>query len=161
MKIIITGSTGVGKSTILKKYLSKLDTDERYGYTTARIIENGNTSGFEFVLFSGKRIRFAHINLESNMKFGKYFISIKAFQQLSEELFLQSRKKNILVIDELGLMEQSMDHYVNQIKVLYKKSLNSIIIIQQRSLAFWKSQLSLHDDKIILINKDNRDYITL
>jgi len=119
--LLITGRPGVGKTTlikgIIKSFLKKgfrLD-----GFYTEEMRENGKRVGFRIMNVEGKEKGIlSRIGFLSSYRIGKYRVNVNKIDETVEKIkkVLNSRKIDILIIDEIGPME------------LYSRNFKSFII---------------------------------
>lgn len=108
--LLLTGSPGVGKTTLLLKVVEALKSK---GYSVggmiSREIRSGGTRiGFEILDLAdnSKRGWLAHINQKTGPQVGKYRVNLKDLDCVGVEAILKAvREYNVIVIDEIGPME--------------------------------------------------------
>ena len=75
--ILLIGSPGSGKTTVVKRILSKLQPKICSGFYTEEIREKGVRVGFRIVTCSGRKAVLAHINFNSTYRVSKYKVDKK------------------------------------------------------------------------------------
>ncbi len=116
--ILITGFPRSGKSTILNKIVA--DFENRVGFVTNEVVENGKRVGFEIETHTGKKAMLANINLKTDFKVSKYFVNVESFDSILPEIST-FKKGDVLFLDEIGQMEL----YSEKFKKAALKFLNS------------------------------------
>lgn len=105
-KVLLTGRPGVGKTTLILRFLEVWKRPAS-GFYTRELRRGGTRIGFEAVGLDGRRVLLAHISQPSPHRVGKYYVHLTAFER--EILPLLSRERlpegGILVVDEIGRME--------------------------------------------------------
>lgn len=105
MNILITGKPGIGKTTLIKEILQKMD-KKAGGFYTEEIREGGKRIGFKIKTLDGKTGILSSINVKSPYRVGKYKVDLEGFENISLpaiEDALSSSKT--IIIDEIGPME--------------------------------------------------------
>ena len=124
-KILITGPPRCGKSTLISKFIEYYTNEKHftiYGFLTPEVREGGNRIGFDIVdIHSGNISHLARIgDFKTKYKLGKYSVFIEEFDKYIEEnLNLEGRKANLIVIDEIGKMELFSKKFHNFIKNIF------------------------------------------
>ena len=142
-KIGITGLPTVGKTEALIKIATRLEKDFVVGgMITKTIEENGERIGFKVIDWRRHTEKiFAHINLDSIHRLGRYNIDLKALEEIGVtaiEESVKDEKVEIIVIDEVGKMELLSKKFRKAVKdaldsdkpvllTLHKKSRDSLL----------------------------------
>jgi nucleoside-triphosphatase THEP1 len=70
--LLLTGSPGCGKTTVLEQVLERLGDLRLAGTLTVALREHGQRVGFEAVGLGGRRAILAHIRIRSPVSVGRY-----------------------------------------------------------------------------------------
>ncbi|MEM2466253.1 MAG: NTPase [Candidatus Bathyarchaeia archaeon] len=108
--LLITGSPGVGKTTLLLKVVEAL---RAKGYSVGGMVSRevrpyGTRIGFEILDLgdNNKRGWLAHVQQEKGPRVGKYRVNLEDLNSVGVEAILRAvRKCDVIVIDEIGPME--------------------------------------------------------
>jgi nucleoside-triphosphatase len=107
--LLLTGSPGVGKTTVLLKTVNALkDKGYRVGGMISREVREGGTRvGFEILdLGSSKRGWLAHVNQKSGPQVGRYRVNIADLNAIGAQAILDAVENcDVIAIDEIGPME--------------------------------------------------------
>ena len=107
--LLLTGSPGVGKTTLLLKIMDILRAKGyRIGGMVSREVRSSGTRiGFEILdLASGKLGWLAHINQKTGPQVGKYRVNLEDLDKIGVEAVLKAvRECDVIAIDEIGPME--------------------------------------------------------
>ncbi len=142
-KIGITGLPRVGKTEALIKIAGRLEKDYVVGgMITKTIKENGERVGFKVVDWRKQEEKiFAHINLDSIHRSGRYNIDLKALEEVGVKAIeeaVDDELVGIIIIDEVGKMELISKKFRKAVKdaldsdkpvllTLHKKSRDSLL----------------------------------
>lgn len=103
--ILITGTPGSGKTTLIQRIAHELHGLRPVGFYTTEIRINGIRQGFELVSLSGERGILAHVTIRGPHRVGKYGVDIAGFEKFLEALTFQDTPHSPVIIDEIGKME--------------------------------------------------------
>jgi nucleoside-triphosphatase len=148
--LILTGSPGVGKTTVFAKAVASL---KAQGYSVGGMVsrevrENGVRVGFEILdLAGGKRGWLAHVNQKAGPQVGKYRVNMEDLENIGARAILDAvDSSDVVAIDEIG----SMELFSKKFKTAAKKALESgkpVIAV-----VHWKAQ-----DKLVMDAKERVD----
>ncbi len=107
--ILLTGRPGVGKSTAIKKIVSRLE-DKAGGFYTREVRVAGKRSGFEIVTLDGQTECLATkdpaITFTDEVPFGKYRVNLNGIDAVAVPAIYRAMEQGqVIVIDEIGPME--------------------------------------------------------
>jgi nucleoside-triphosphatase THEP1 len=101
----LTGSPGVGKTTIIKQVLEKAQL-RAGGFLTEEIRSGGARQGFRIVTLDGRSSILAHIDIKSPYRVSKYGVDIDGLDKVGvAALRAATTECDLVVIDEIGKME--------------------------------------------------------
>ncbi|MBI4392244.1 MAG: NTPase [Euryarchaeota archaeon] len=143
VKIGITGLPSVGKTVTLLKIVAKLEERETIvgGMVTESIDDDdGERTGFKIMNWLTKEEGIlAHVNINSEVKVGKFGVDLKALEDVGVQAIQQAIKEaEVIVIDEVGKMEmeseafcasvtKALDCHKPMLMTLHKKSRNPLL----------------------------------
>lgn len=160
--ILITGPIGVGKSTVLRNVLTYLDNrGVLYGTLfTQPVIQDGVRVGYTLIDSSGRLCTFASEQIVSPIRFSKYRIDVKAFDQFGVAV-LQTmlENKDVLIIDEIGLMEQTARLFRAKVQQCLDSDKLFIAVYQMRAGWFSSHLGERRDMCCFVVTEKNRDRI--
>ncbi len=105
MNILITGSPGTGKTTLVRTLCRRLEDFKPAGFYTQEIREKGKRLGFELVSLDGPGMILAHTGFSTDYKVGRYGVDASGFDRFLERLSLEKTQTGLIIIDEIGKME--------------------------------------------------------
>jgi len=163
MKILLTGSPGIGKSTILEKIRRNYSGAE-FGILSKELKDKSKKRvGFEAINHLGRKKTFAHTtDIASRYVVGeKYFVDINVIEKfVVSELEKGIDKPGSLVfIDEIGRMQAFSDKFLNVVRKLLNIDSNVIATIvfdpEPWSVEFKENKNVL----LIRVSEKNRDLL--
>ena len=155
--ILITGLPGIGKTTLIKQLLYKLEKYEPVGFYTEEIRHNGERKGVQLVSLEGDRSILAHVFIDSPYQIGKYKVDVNSFDSFLDSLNISKRKDNPIIIDEIGKMECLSTKFVKLI-VEILDSKNIVIATIAHTDGGIKGKIKEREDVMLFkMNLENRD----
>lgn len=107
-KILLTGRTGIGKTTIIQAIVDGLG-DKAGGFFTREEREGERRVGFEIVTLKGKTAQLARARPQTfpwAQPFGRYNVNLDAIERVAIPALREAWQNNqLVVIDEIGPME--------------------------------------------------------
>ena len=159
MKIFLTGRPGIGKTTIIKKWISEI-LEQAGGFYTEEIREKGKRIGFKIKTIDGKKGILAEIG-RGKYNIGKYKVNLETFEEIGVKTLeeeLKDERIKYIIIDEIGKMELFSEKFKLVVKDILKSNKNVIGVITMANNEFIE-ELKKYDIKIIEINEKNRNIL--
>lgn len=102
---LLTGSPGVGKTTLIREVLEKTN-KKAGGFYTQEVRSGGTRQGFKIVTLDGREAILAHTNIPSPHRVGKYGVDINNLENTAVAALEKAiADSELIVIDEVGKME--------------------------------------------------------
>jgi len=161
-KILITGPPRCGKSRLISKLIEYYNNEKNYiihGFLTPEIRERGDRIGFDIVdIYSGKISQLARVgDFKTKYKLGKYNVFIQEFNKYIEDnLSLEEKTIDLIVIDEIGKMELFSDKFQNFIKNIFSLKISILATIGLKLSHPLKTYL-LNLPSVLLLNLNKRN----
>ncbi|MBX5328802.1 MAG: NTPase [Candidatus Bathyarchaeota archaeon] len=118
--LLLTGSPGVGKSSVLLKIVEALKArGYRVGGMLSREVRScGTRVGFEILdLSSGERGWLAHVNQPSGPRVGKYRVNLEDLDGVGVAAILRAVEGlDVVAVDEVGPMELFSERFREAVK---------------------------------------------
>lgn len=132
MRIAITGSPGVGKSTVLRNVLKQL-TCTYGGMASADIRVNGERVGFEIRdIATGKQGILAH-RQGRGPRLGKYHVNIEDLNNMGVSAIKNAMSSELVVIDEIGPMELKSPEFIKAVEEALDSGKSMFVVLHQKS----------------------------
>lgn len=133
MRIAITGSPGVGKSTVLRNVLKQL-TCTYGGMVSADIRVNGERVGFEIRdIATGKQGILAHRE-GRGPRLGKYHVNIEDLNNMGVSAIKNAMSSELVVIDEIGPMELKSPEFIKAVEEVLNSGKSMLVVLHQKSV---------------------------
>ncbi|MFO7882363.1 MAG: nucleoside-triphosphatase [Kosmotogaceae bacterium] len=149
-RFFLTGERGIGKSTLLKSIIEdcKLDFE---GFTTSF---NHSNNYLFLQINNGESYTIAERN-----KHGFMEANIKEFQKASKAIDKVLSGQKILIIDELGYVEQESREFMNVVEKILVNAKKYICVIRNDDNPFLKRIKQLSDYETIILTRNNREAV--
>ena len=159
--ILITGLPGVGKTTLVKKFVEELKQFHPVGFYTEEIREEGTRKGFELISLDGRKGLLSHTDIQGPRRVGKYKVDVKGFEAFLGSIPLLTPSTRLVIIDEIGKMECVSERF----KECLRQCLNSenwvLATLPLKGGGFIEEVKRRHDIKLFKITQRNRDSLLL
>ncbi|MCJ7663539.1 MAG: NTPase [Desulfobacterales bacterium] len=158
MKLLLTGSPGVGKTTVIQKVLSGIEISAG-GFYTQEMREGGRRVGFSLRTLDGEQGVLAHIDYPGSHHVGRYGIDLSLFEAVALpalERALQAQE--LVVIDEIGRMELFSRRFQEMVTLILAQAERHLLgVIHQGREPFVASIKRKKDVEVIAVSHANRD----
>ncbi|MGB3904128.1 MAG: nucleoside-triphosphatase, partial [Anaerolineae bacterium] len=103
--ILLTGRPGVGKTTVIKKALDRLE-GRAGGFYTAEIRESGRRQGFKIVTLDGQEGILSHVDIRGQPRVSRYGVNLGDLEEVGVAALRRAiAEADLIVVDEIGKME--------------------------------------------------------
>ena len=137
VKVGITGPIGSIKTEALNKIMEMLKNDGKVieGTLVSEKYEHGRVTSYYITdILTKKRVEFARADLVSRVKVDKLGIDTKSLEELFVPSLQRSREEaDIIIIDELGKIENSTKNIKNEIEKTMKSEKSIIVTLHKKS----------------------------
>jgi len=153
--LIIAGTPGVGKTTLLREVtLSKRA--HIGGFYTEHILSGRIRKGFMIRTFDGQERVLAAKGLKSPHKLGKYGVDLNALENVGvPALKLALMTKSLIVIDEIGSMEVMSERFRAVLMECLMSTKPVLATIRAASQPFSDQVKKFSDTQTLLLTKAN------
>lgn len=158
--MLLTGNPGVGKTTLIRVVLKRLEEVTCSGFYTEEKRHAGQRIGFRIVTLNGDEGTLASVG-RRQPTVGRYSVHIEEFEKLVlPTLDPGTMPADLYVIDEIGKMELLARGFRSKIIDLLAQPTNLLATIAKRGQGFVKQLKSRNDIELIEVTLQNRDQLT-
>jgi nucleoside-triphosphatase len=158
--LLLTGKPRVGKTSALKKIIHTIGIEYCGGFYTEEIRDHRNRVGFKCVTLDEKELKIADVNLQSQIRIGRYGLEINKFEKVAIDAIDDSlRNKKITVIDEIGPMQMLSAKFQMALDQILQSSQIVLGTIFHDGHPLIDEIKAKYDAEIYTITCDNRDHI--
>lgn len=156
-KIFLTGTPGVGKTTVIKRFLTLWGT-KASGFITEEIREGNIRKGFVIRTLDGIVAPLASVdNTEAEHKVGKYGIYVENIADVAAGSLLKSGFDELVIVDEVGKMECLSREFRQAIRKIVEGPYKVLGTIAKKGNSFIE-KLKKHPGLMIIeVTRENRD----
>ncbi len=138
IRIGITGRPGIGKTTVIRRVISRLRSEEMKvgGMFSSDIRDNFRRVGFEIIdVSSGRKGILAYKEDREGYKVGKYVVNIKDLEGVGVEAIKRaiSGDCDLVIIDEIAPMELKSKKFIDAVEEAMNSEKNMLVSIHRRS----------------------------
>ena len=159
--ILITGLPGVGKTTLVKKFVEELKQFHPVGFYTEEIREEGTRKGFELISLDGRKGLLSHTDIQGPHRVGKYRVDVKGFEAFLGSIPLLTPSTRLVIIDEIGKMECFSERFKEYLIACLNSEKWVLATIALKGGGFIEEVKRRHDIKLFGITQRNRDALLL
>ncbi len=156
--LLITGESGVGKSTALIEAIEYLEPRTFTGFVSPR--SNIGDSGWMIESFNGDEGLVAHPSINSRHRLGLLGVDMELFERCVASEAASLGKTETVIIDEIGIIGGWSTEFKKFVLAALDSRVPTLAIIRKKSGEF-SDQIKLRSDvKIWEVNTRNRDSIS-
>jgi nucleoside-triphosphatase len=133
--LLLTGTPGVGKTTVIRRAVAGLGAQELRGFYTEEIREQGERCGFRLVSFDGAARIIAHVHFPKTCRVGKYGVDVGALDDAAA-LLRPDPQARVFLVDEIGKMECLSERFVEAMRALISGRLPIVATVGARGGGF-------------------------
>lgn len=160
--ILLTGSPGTGKTTVLTKVVELLREKgcKVGGIISREVRSSGTRVGFEIVdVASSKRGWLAHVNQPTGPSVGRYRVNLEDLNNVGADAIVKAvGEADVIVIDEVGPMELFSEKFKQAVKMAVDSGKPLVGVVH------WKAKDKLIDEiksradaEVHVVNFENRN----
>lgn len=155
-RIAITGSPGVGKSTVCRNVLKKL-TCTYGGMVSADIRVKGERVGFEIKdIATGKQGILAH-RQGTGPRVGSYHVNLEDLNNIGVAAIRNAlNSSELIVIDEIAPMEFKSPEFIKAVEEALDSDKNMLVVLHQKS-SYPLAERIRKEFQVYTVTKENRE----
>jgi len=160
--LLLTGSPGIGKTTILLKIVDALKAKgcSVGGMVSREVREGGTRVGFEILNLKTNQCGWlAHVNQKTGPQVGKYRVNLEDLNNVGVDAILKAVKDcDVVAIDEIGPMELFSEKFRQAVKEVVESGKLVIGVIHWRAKDKLIEMVKAREDaEIFTVTYENRD----
>ncbi len=154
-RIAITGSPGVGKSTVCRNVLELL-TCTYGGMVSADIRVKGERVGFEIRdIATGKQGVLAH-RQGTGPRVGTYHVNLEDLNNIGVAAIRNALNSELVVIDEIAPMEFKSPEFIKAVEEVLDSGKNMLVVLHQKSTHPLAERIR-REFRVYMVTKENRE----
>lgn len=158
MRLVLTGSPGIGKTTVICRTLRGLQGIKSAGFYTEERRERGQRRGFKICTLDGEEGTLASVGTGRDPKVGRYTVHVDEFEGLIlSRIDPGKTPADLYVIDEIGKMELKSGKFQKSIADLLAGPSNLLATVAKKGNGFLDQIKERSDIELINVTKENRD----
>ncbi len=158
MRLLLTGSPGIGKTTVICSVLRRLQGITCAGFYTEEVREEGQRKGFKIYTLDGKEGALASVGGREGSRVGRYTVHVEEFEELALPRINPERTPaDLYVIDEIGKMELLSQRFKNSLMALLAGPSNLLATIAKKGPGLIEQIKKRSDVELIEVTKENRN----
>jgi nucleoside-triphosphatase len=160
MRLFLTGNPGVGKTTLIRAVLQRLEGISCAGFYTVEKRLRGERVGFSIVTFDGQEGTLASLG-SAPPTIGKYSIRVDEFEKIALPRFDPlTTAADLYVIDEIGKMELLSSKFRTQLLALLARRTHILASVAKKGNGLVTQIKSRSDIELIEVTRANRDQLS-
>ncbi len=153
--LLITGSPGIGKTTVLCECATQLQDRSLGGFITEEIRGPRGRVGFRLRTFGGHQATLAHVEHPSRHRVSKYGVDVSALEGILESAF--PPEAELTLVDEIGKMECFSNLFVDKMTELLDSEEPLVATVALRGGGFIEGVKRRTDVELWQVTRENRD----
>jgi nucleoside-triphosphatase len=155
--LLLTGTPGIGKTTLIRRVASQLSGYRLGGFYTEEIREAGQRKGFRLVTFNGEAGIMAHVDFDHRYQISKYGVDVSVIDHFAETTLDLDDEVDFYLIDEIGKMECFSSIFINKVKVLLDSNKTVVATVAKKGTGFIEAAKHSTGCELWELTKANRD----
>lgn len=155
--LLITGSPGSGKTTVIRKVADALSGRRLGGFFTEEMRVRGERRGFRLATFDGQERVMAHVDFLGPHRVGKYGVDVSVIDALAESALAEEDDAEVYLVDEIGKMECMSPRFVAALRGLLDSGKPVVATIAQKGGGFIVEVKARKDVELWEVTRANRD----
>lgn len=159
LRIAVTGSPGIGKSTVVAKVAEKLADQPGFtigGIQTAEIRKEGQREGFSIRDLVTGRTGFLASVRGNGPRVGKYHVNLEDLEKIGANALRNALDCDLIVIDEVGLMELKSEAFVSAVEAVLESD-KPVLAVLHRSSSHRLAQRMRKEFEVLMVDEKNRN----
>jgi nucleoside-triphosphatase len=155
--LLLTGSPGVGKTTVMRRVADRLRGHHLAGFYTKEIREHGLRRGFGLTTLDGQQRIMAHADLTKNFRVSRYGVDVAVIDSVARGSLALDNEVELYLVDEIGKMECLSKRFVIAIRTLLNADKAVVATIAEKGAGFIAEVKDRRDIELWRVTVANRD----
>jgi nucleoside-triphosphatase len=157
--LLLTGRSGVGKSTILAKVAAHFETLAVRGFLSSVIYDGPIRTGWRLESIDGAGGTLAHVDIESDHNMGQYGVDMSVFERVTSPQMVLDKEAALYLIDEIGIIAPWSATFIKSMDNLLDSTKLVIAIVRWRDEGYPLTVKQRSDIDLRELTLDNRDEV--
>jgi nucleoside-triphosphatase len=158
--LLITGESGIGKSTVLAEVVEFLKPRVISGFVSPRVSDAEADSGWMIEGFNGVGGLIAHASIESEHRMGAFGVDMEMFDRCVAAEAQSLDGADVVVIDEIGIIGSWSDIFMDYVNRAMDEDVPVVTIVRMRPGEFSDQIKSRDDAETRIVTVENRNSIS-
>ena len=155
--LLLTGTPGIGKTTVLRKVAEQLAGRRLAGFYTEEIRQQGQRQGFRLVTLTGQTAVIAQVDFPKTYRVGRYGVAVAAIDALVTDALAIDPAVEVYLVDEIGKMECLSAGFITAMQQLLATEKQVIATIARHGTGFITAIKQRPDAELWEVTHANRD----
>ena len=157
--VLLSGRPGIGKTTLIKKWVAALP-GRCGGFYTQEIRKSGRRLGFEIVTLDGQRACLAHVGVPGLPRVGKYGVYVQNVNAVAvPAIHWAVARADYVLIDEIGKMELLSDAFREAVLSAVQSPKTVLGTVMQRAHPWVDALKSMPQVIVVPVTLVNREHL--
>ena len=154
--LLLTGSPGVGKTTVICAVAEYLRGRRLAGFYTQEIREHGVRLGFRLKTFDGQERTMAHVDFTKSPRVGRYGVDVAIIEDLACTSIALDDEVELYLVDEIGKMECMSPKFIAAMRRLLNADKAVVATIAEKGAGFIVEAKRRRDVEVWRVTAANR-----
>ncbi len=157
--LLLTGTPGIGKTTVIRKVAAALPTHRIGGFYTEEIRKSGQRQGFRLVTFNGEQGIIAHVGFDHRFRVSKYGVDVAEIDRFANAALNIANDIDVYLIDEIGKMECFSERFISRIQALRGIDKPLIATVAKKGGGLIEEVKQWPESELWQVSRNNRDAV--